>query len=287
MATDKPDKLAEILEKLRKELEKIAPPARMPRGVLMTLHRDAIHAIRKFAAEGYFRVILEYEKLYGPYEDLANCCRNAMASALKCQQRDIDCTIKISKGEKGQPNEEGKVWTFARSTVSPARPEDLGPDCFRKIGENSMFAALVGCKDRKTNWYPYRYCSFGCNNLPAFDNYDDTDDDWETWYRSALVFPLRFEAYSKGEDKHHDYIIGFLTFDSLDTNIFEGIPSIFHYIGEPVDYEHELMKCDAFHVGAVIADAIATALMLEKRRLRRLRKLKESDNGFAAQRKGT
>lgn len=273
MAEDKSEKLSEILEQLRKEVTKISPLVRMPGEALMTLHRDVIHEIRKFAAGGYFRVIVEHKKPYHPYENLANACRNAIASIIRCQQRDIHCTIRRCKGEKGQVKEAWKVWTFAWSTVNPARPVDFGPDCFRKIGENSIFSALVGCKDRKTDWRPFTYPCFACNNLPDFDSYDESDEDWDIWYRSVLAFPLRYQTTEKGEDNPLYRVLGFLTFDSLNTNIFRDIPSIFHYIGEPADYERKLMESDLFHAGGLIADVIAMALMLE-RRLRIVRETK-------------
>ena len=207
---------------------------------------------------------------------------------LRREPRSIYCTIKYCSLQERDPKEELKVWTFARSTIEAARPQHIGPDYPRKASENSGFAALIGCNDRKNKWMYIHRC-FACNNL-TIEPYDDTKADWETWYISGLVFPLRYRKRYKGKEGIHDsdYIMGFLTFDSLKPDIFLGIPSIFDYKDEPGEYEQELAKSGIYHTGGIIADTIATAIMLERRLQKKTKtKVKEVHNGPTTKRKGT
>ncbi|MBN2128563.1 MAG: hypothetical protein JW741_03670 [Sedimentisphaerales bacterium] len=266
MTSENTRDLQEAIDRLRDHVERVVPLAAIAPSLVRTLHHDAIHEIRRFSAEGYFQVKIDKRTPYLPYENLANACRSAMAAVTKSPARDIHCAIKRCGGERGGPPADWRVWTFAASTIESGRPDEFGPDCYRLIGENSAFASLVGCKDRKTEWGRYSYRCFGCNDLTEYSEYDDSDDDWSKWYKSALVYPIRYERASAEEnDKPHDFVFGFLAFDSLNPEVFSGIPAVFEYVGQPVAYHRELNKSDVYHAGGIIADTIALGMIFENR----------------------
>lgn len=278
MTEDKFDNLREIMEEMRREVkDKLAklhpelyPDVRKSRlKAIRAIHHEAVHAIRKFAVEGHFGVIIgdgKLQKPYEPYDSLANAFRNAVAGVLECNPTAIHCTLKYCTGKEGTLPQEWEVWTFARSTIqSSARPRYMGPGYFQKIGENSGFASIVGCSDTKIDWTSPAHRCFACYNLPAYDEYVNSKRDWSRWYTSTLVFPLRYEKWGKQINRPHDYIMGFLTFDSLDNNIFGELPPIFDYIDKPGEYALELDKLEICHTGGIIADTLATVMMLERK----------------------
>ncbi|MFB0553771.1 MAG: hypothetical protein ACETWQ_10710 [Phycisphaerae bacterium] len=229
---------------------------------LHVIHLSAIHAIREFAVKEGFGVVVNRNYPLRPYEELANACRSALAATLRFPPVMFHCTISYCGGTTaGKPTGQRKVWNFAHSTIDCDRHLPLGPDEATTVGSNSSYAALLGCKDRRNEW-KHRFRCFACDNLPE-DIYDDADPDWRTWYRSRLVFPLRYPTYDR-RGAPIDNITGFLSYDTLQTEIF-GVPSIFDHMDDPGGYANQhkgLVVCNA---GGIIADCIAIAILQEKK----------------------
>jgi len=229
---------------------------------LHIIHLSAIHAIREFTVKGGFGVVVNRDSPLRPYQELANACRNALAGTLGCAPEMLHCTISYCGGAvSGKPTAYREVWNFAHSEIDCDRHLPLGPDQATVVGNNSSYAALLGCNDRRNEW-KHRFRCFACDDLPE-DLYDDADPHWRTWYRARLVFPLRYQTYDT-QGRPIDNITGFLSYDTLEPEPF-GVPSIFNYVDDPAEYakQHEaLAVCNA---GGIVADCIAIAIFEEKK----------------------
>ena len=229
---------------------------------MRVIHLSAIHAIREFAVKGGFGVVVNYDYPLKPYKELANACRSALAATLKFPPGMFHCTISYCGGSsQGKPTGQRKVWNFAHSENDCDRKPLLGPDDATVVGNNSSYAALLGCKDRLNEW-KHRFRCFACDNLPE-DLYDDADKNWKTWYRARLVFPLRYQTYDK-KGFPIDKITGFLSYDTLNTEIF-GVPSIFDHMDDPVGYANEHKVLAVCNAGGIIADCLAITILQEKK----------------------
>lgn len=234
--------------------------------ILAKIHKT-VHSIRSFAAQYHFAgIITGTTEDYDAYEELANACRNSVAAVLKRDPNLLHCTLKYISEINDRPISEWKTWTFARSTIDSTRPRNLGPNHSYAIEDNSALSALAGCKDKAmNNWGPYAHRCFVCNDLVEEEQYANPRFDWQKWYACTMVFPIRYERWHKRERTYSDPLLGFLTFDALEPNMFAHIPSVFKYIGDPGVYFDELKQYDVYHVGDIVADTIATALLLERR----------------------
>ena len=262
------DKLAELLKRIvyPRDLPKL-PVSQQANTVdvrvLAALHYSAIHGIRRFAVKGHLlrpdRLVEDAEA----FQSLANECRNAMASAIQQEWNSLHCTIKLCKGTPALPKADWVIWTLARSEASTSYPATLrgefGPDAGQKAKENSAYAALIGCSDGKTEWGTRVYPCFCCNDLTKYDEYVNTRENWRDYYRAGIVFPLRWIKEPEPEIN----IKGFLTFDSILTDVFTRAPCIFEFKNDLKGYRKQLICCPTYHVGGIIADVLATAIALE------------------------
>lgn len=219
-------------------------------GTLSKLHLEAIHAIRTFALNR--ESIQDNELTYSALEGLANGCSKVFADVLEAQTKDIHCTIKLCGNGQDLPKEEWQVYTIARS-VPCERPAEFGIESAHLIGHNSDFATLCGANDRKNTWYPNVFSCFICNDLASHTNYDCSRVNWQSYYQATAVFPLR---YRRPAAKLH-HVIGFLTFDTLDTSLFSEVPCIFHNRDKKFEYERNLSFSSVYHLGGILADTLA------------------------------
>ena len=229
--------------------------------ILETVHRihlSSVHSIRRFAVDGYYSGALKDESPFEPFFQLVTELRNTMAKALAVDETNLHCTLKVCEGEEVAPKEDWNVYTIGRS-LPCRRPMEFRP-VSHKIGHNSSFASLAGCSDRQNHWEPYAFSCFCCNDLSKHPRYDCSRPDWDKHFRSTLVFPLR---YKRGWDREFS-ILGFLTFDSLKTNIFSKIPDTFDYMESPDDYDRTLRQSFIYHTGGIMADTLATTFALQK-----------------------
>ena len=225
--------------------------------------KEAISVIGDFSAKGLFSVDAPSRAFPEAYIHLATACRNAMAEVLTCDRSQIHCTIKyFAASTKDKPEYRAKLWTFARSYEGSGRPMILGPAKKISLHRNSAFASIMGIPDKNNVWETWPHLCFSCNNLTEVPKYVDSKKNWSSFYKSSVVFPLR---YTKGAKQLTDCILGFLTFDSPLTNVFHGVPSRFDYVGRPDEYMKDFMKTDLYHVGSTLADSITMALLAGKR----------------------
>lgn len=241
---------------------------------------EAISVIRDFSAKGLFSVDAPSRAFPEGYIQLANVCRNAMAELLNCDRRQIHCTIKYFAAATNWPKRRLKLWTFARSKEGSGRPMILGPGRMISAYQNSLFASIIGINDSKNAWESRPRQCFSCNNLTEVPNYVDSKKNWSVYYKSSVVFPLR---YTRGGEQLTDCIFGFLTFDSLLANAFHGVPSRFDYIGRPDEYMEEFVKTKVYHVGCALADCITMGTMLAKERIEAERDEKKETETLEAQ----
>ncbi|MBW3600783.1 MAG: hypothetical protein KY475_26395 [Planctomycetes bacterium] len=182
---------------------------------------------------------------------VCNGCHNAMANFLEIPESSLHCCLKLVR-RQGDADEIG---TVGRSEPFDGRPIKPPEEDAHPIQSNSVWSSLYGVDDGKSRWRQFR--CFACNNLPSHDDFRCSREGWKMYYRSALVYPLRCPADVQGNDM---LIMGFLAFDSPDTNAFRGLPDIFNYRDAPHEYHHLLEDSTAFHLGAIFADVLGTFL---------------------------
>ena len=230
--------------------------------LMKALHHEAVHAIRTVAINRQLSLHDKFEQNAGVYEFLATRCRNAFASVLGLETDRFHCSIKLVDQKKKNVAERS-VWTLARSEACTADPTvlsaNLRKEVLQTVGINSASAALTGCSDRKANWHG-KYNCFCCNDLTKYSEYDNARDNYKDYYRSVMVFPLRWSK--RGESQIT--VRGFLSFDSKLTNVFPNTPCIFEYKHSAEAYYKDLCESIPFHVGGIIADVLATLFALEK-----------------------
>lgn len=220
---------------------------------LSALHWSGIHGIRRFCVNRHLLGKPGLEDIDEPFLALANSCRDAMATIIDFDLNNLYCTIKRCEGAK----DNAVAWTIARSDPFIGQRE-FGPDYSHRVAENSCFAALLGTRDTRNTWDPHVYSSFTCDNLTKHNNYVDSFTNWREHLKSTMVFPLR---YIRGRNSNMQ-IRGFLTFYANSPYVFR-VPCIFDYVRKPDDYQRELSRCSAYHVGGVLADTIAIAIALQ------------------------
>lgn len=227
------------------------------------LHLDSMHLIRRFSVNDHFLGIMgTKENPKEPFEDLADSIRDTMAKIIAVDWNNLHCTIKFLYGRDDMSRDQWKVYTVARSTPCN-RPAEFFPT-FHKVGLNSSFAALVGCDDPSNKWLPHTYQCFACNDLIKHPEYECTRGNWSRYFKSTMVFPLRYRKISQREHT----ILGFLTLDSNYRNIFGKVPDIFDYGDKQDEYKNLLMVSSICHVGGMIADILATVFYLQEERIR-------------------
>ena len=232
---------------------------------LYPLHRTAIHNIRNFFANNHFLSKSSFEKLEDPsnldnhFNHLASKLRDAIAACIKHEPERLHCTIKLTDGwEEQKSPEKYKIWTIGRSTPIGDRPYDVGPEKFRVVGNDTSFAAPMGCYDGRYKWEHYYPC-FSCNDLVRYVQfYRDSRENHLNYYKACIDFPIHVEQVVKGQCATHT--IGFVTFDSRSIGAFTNMPCIFDYRDNLDGYKDALDKCPVFHLGGIIVDTLAAIL---------------------------
>ena len=176
-----------------------------------------------------------------------------MGNLLELGDHELHCCMKVVV-----QNDAGAdcVGTIGRSDPYDNRPNMLAPSDLHLVEKNSVWCSLLGRDDGSARW-PVFSC-FACNDLyahPADFKCDRTD--WQKFYRSTLVFPLR---YIQDEVNSKFVTFGFLAFDSVKKGVFGDVPDIFHYRERWHAYHERLSNTTAFHVGAVFADTLSVLM---------------------------
>ena len=146
--------------------------------------------------------------------------------------------------------------TWVRSEPLDDRPVETGEENAHEVEKNTVWSSLMGVSDGKMSWRPFP--CFACNDLAAAGASFRCDRrDWQNYYRSALVFPLRFPPRKQSIE----YVnLGFLAFDSPKCNAFAGIPNIFDFSDNPTGFQNALEKRMAFNLGGAMADILTTCM---------------------------
>ncbi|TET24228.1 MAG: XRE family transcriptional regulator [Candidatus Bathyarchaeum sp.] len=231
--------------------------------LISALHQEAIHAIRTVVIDRHLSLDGTSKDNTRIYEFLSTRFRNAFATSLGLEPIRFHCSIKLIN-QKNNNVTDRKVRTLARSEVCTADPAvlraNLRKEIEQTVGMNSASAALMGCSDRRRNW-AYSYNCFCCNNLENYaDEYQNARDNYLDYYRAVMVFPLRWSK--RGESQIT--VRGFLAFDSNLTDVFAKTPCTFDYEHSSAAYYKELCKSVPFHVGGIIADVLATIIVLHE-----------------------
>lgn len=232
------------------------------------IHFEAIHEMRRFFVAGipWGEDGFRKEEFQIAYRSLADKFRDTMAGVLDEKPDLIHCTLKVCAASLKDRKEDWRVWTIGRSTTQFRRGE-MGPQKSHIVGQNSSFAALVGCTDRenqgKHKWPDSPHLCFGVNDLSEHEYYDETmaEKVWQASYITTLVFPIRFK---KEEHNPEHYFCGFLTFDSLKAGIFDLPTDIYDYKDDPHGYALSVANCSAYNTGCIIADVLALAIAFQQ-----------------------
>ncbi|MGQ0594330.1 MAG: hypothetical protein ACT4QB_17295 [Gammaproteobacteria bacterium] len=219
--------------------------------ILWPLHWDGVHSMREFAIT-----------LCGPQpnksqtklaaQQLCTNLRELMGTLVRQPEHDIHCCLKMFPENEGtQVVERVEVW--ARSMPLDGRAQVIDPDPkINLVSRNSRWAALLGEYDGATHWHKNEYTCFSCNDLEKHKQFKCDIPDWERYFKSALVFTLR---YCIAPDNQR--VIGFLQFDSPGQYAFHGMPDIFEYAHHPNEYRERLRLNPVFHLGAIFADVLS------------------------------
>jgi hypothetical protein len=220
--------------------------------LLNSLHHKVFFEMRELG--------LAFEEISNPEEvaiyasEVCNLCRQTMGEFLGLQEQELHCTLKAFPTET---NSREVVNTWARSLPYDERPINDN----QSINNNTFLCSLLGLDDGKNNWRRPLRC-FSCNDLEAhLHDFACSRSDWSKYYRSALVYPLR---YPKSVKKPNDFeMTGFLIFDSFKASVFTDLPDAFRCIINDESwnqYHGDLVRKPAFLLGAIMADTLAMFL---------------------------
>ena len=226
--------------------------------LLNDLHGQIAHSIRELSV-----------KLLNPDTFNERSCRESATALCTASAKimnglleakgpnQIHCCMKVFAPSKS-PTELG-VATFARSVPGDNRP--LGTDDIHLIDKtNTVWCAILGRHDGEWDWRDRQVDVFACNDLRKHRrNFKCDRENWEEYYQSALVYPLRCSNPKTGEVDTY----GFIAFDSAHAGAFPGLPDIFGYrdSGEGrTEYLDLLTKLYYFHFGAFIADTLGAVI---------------------------
>ena len=218
--------------------------------VLEPLHHDAIHAIQQFGAS----FSSEDEDRVGS-EGIALCTelKKQMSKLVDAPPNGMHCCIKTL-------GKDGLIATLSRSTPYDRRPNEMGMSNAKPASYSSVWCSLMEQSDGITHWQAMD--CFACDDLPAADTkglFHCERQNWKQWYRSALVFPLRYQ--SNVHDNEY-VVMGFLAFDSPKVGGFRGLPSVFDYTSpdKQADYHDALRMTAPFQLGAIFAHTLSSFL---------------------------
>jgi hypothetical protein len=217
--------------------------------VLRRVHVQAIHRARRLAAACAAEDNTKSETLIA--SELCNDYQRVMARLLELNPNQLHCCIKLIAPKK-DPNDEDQLGTWVRSDP----PDGRQVDNFHAIGKNSAWSAFYGRFDGQTKWESTN--CFSCNNLPSHGSaFRSERENWQQYYQSTLVFPVNHAKNDSGTELAR---LGFLAFDSPRTGSFLGAPDIFDYRERLHEYRDRLLEWPPFHLGAIFADILGSAL---------------------------
>jgi hypothetical protein len=219
-------------------------------GYFHLLHFDVIHRLRKL---GMCMESGHPDKTHASEMAIEFCsaCALLMQQVIEVERNGLHCCLKVIV--KGQDGKGDAIQTWARSEPADEREDDAAG---RELGKNTAWNAFSGGNDGKNHWR--RMCCFCCNDLTKYvTEYDNGRDEWAKFYKSKLTFPIR---YLDKEKPNTWETIGFLEFDAIDPDAFNGMPCAFEYIKDPAMFREKLEKNAIFHIGAIVADSLSMCL---------------------------
>ena len=224
-------------------------------GILAPFHFQVVHAMQQLSASMTTKLPDGQDAATQLAIRVCNECRMLMGHALELNANELHCCFKVMVSGTVAGDRE-RVATWVRSEPLDDRPVETGEANSHEVGKNTVWSSLMGVSDGKTNWRPFP--CFACNDLPAAgENFQCDRKDWQQYYKSSLVFPLR---YTQREQSAAFINMGFLAFDSPKCNAFAGIPNIFDFIGSPSGFQDALEKRMAFNLGAAMADVLSACV---------------------------
>jgi len=222
-------------------------------GVLHPLHLDVLHAMRGLAV--HMMAWGEYDEAGELASRICTGCRKVMGTLLELKPNELHCCLKVM-APRGDASDPDRVATWMRSEPYDDRPIEIGNANAHLVGTNTVWCALFGRSDGITNWRPFT--CFACNDLAErVDLFKCDRETWARYYRSTLVFPLRYISANSGMAYEN---IGFLAFDSPRVGAFAGLPDIFEYRDRLTEYQDLLENSSVFHLGAILADTLSALL---------------------------
>lgn len=218
---------------------------------LQPLHTDTIHAMRDFAVHAACGSSPDTMALAA--RTFCTHARESMGKLLELPMNQLHCCIKVI-ASSGTDQAQDRIATYMRSEpMDDRRIDDL--QTFTPAG-NTVWAAMYGLSDGRTQWRGVN--CFSCNDLAAHaDKFVCSRSDWGKYYRSTLVFPLRYAKNAVGTELCN---FGYLAFDSPRVNAFRGMPDVFVHHDNPSHYSDLLFESSVFHLGAIMADSLGIML---------------------------
>lgn len=221
--------------------------------LLRGYHFNVLHRMRRLAhvMEDWER---DVDRAASHALQICTESRKTMGGLLELKDNQLHCCLKVLyRGNSDSADD--RVGTWVRSEPLDGRPAEIGPSNAHPVRANSVWSALLGQSDGRFHWEVFR--CFACNDLINESDFCCDRANWQKYYCSTLVFPIRFPIDTNGTA--YDYI-GFLAFDSPRRNAFRGLPNIFEYRSAPAEYDDLLEASCAFHLGGIIADVLGTFL---------------------------
>ena len=195
--------------------------------ILWPLHWEVVHEMRDFA-------LILCDPQPNTYEakrkaqKLCTNLRELMGMLVRQPDHYVHCCLKMFPEDAGNPSV-NRVEVWARSTPLDGRAHLIDHDpTINLVSRNSRWAALLRQYDGTTHWGQHEYTCFSCNALEKHKQFRCDIPDWERYFKSVMVFPLR---YCKAPDDQQ--VIGFLQFDSPRQHAFTRMPDIFEYVNDP------------------------------------------------------
>ena len=224
-------------------------------GLVCQLHEQVIHHSRDLGMRMEKWVHTEAETT-ALAKNVCTSSMQLMSNFLELKPGYLNCCFKVLHPsiDKGT---NFKVASWTRSSPYDSRQKDKTE---YTVKDNSVWSAMFGEYDGKTNW-DEPYDCFTCNDLWKYSNFQNSRKDWKTFYRSCLVFPIKYISYEEGQPV--DNLIGFLAFDSPKAGAFGNVPDIFKYSSDlesRAKYYSLLHSSPTFHIGAIIADTLSMFL---------------------------
>jgi hypothetical protein len=224
---------------------------------LLGLHYVVLHRVRRLGIAASASPD-DVNHLHTLAKSVVGGARDGMAKLLEVDQHELSCCLKL--GEES-PENGRRIGTWARSDPTHDRPSDSQP-----LEGNTVWCSLFGEPDGSNMWDKPFNC-FSSNNLTKNGSrFQCTRDGWDRYYKSVLVYPLRLHYYEPNPDGGPMSMVdsytnvGFLAFDSPNTNVFRGMPESIELERDFDRYLRVAAGNAAFHYGAIIADALSISL---------------------------